>query len=218
LCGKLALKKDYTRMKTKWYISTLVIILAFLGVVSKQQNTIPNQEIVLQFVNTDVTSKHALYAIENVKEQLQILGADNIHVKDGDNGRLKITYYSKKDAASIKRILSNEKNLELGAASHNRDETEFPSKENNIGYNLDVYDIQDGNDSYFNSDGYVLETKSEEHSVFSSSLDLFIRNTKDKQENSVRVAYKLYRSIAVLINNIPHKIPEVRAGPIALLG
>lgn len=205
-------------MKTKWYISTLVIILTFLGVVSQQQNTIPNQEIVLQFVNTDVTSKHALHAIENVKQQLQILGADNIHVIGGDNGRLKIIYYSIKDAASIKKILSKEKNLELGSASHNNDENEFPFKDNRIGYNLDVYDIQEGNDSYFSSEGYVLETKAEEHSVFSSNLDLFTSNTKDKQEDGVKTAYKQRRNIAILINDIPHKIPEVRAGPIALLG
>ena len=134
-------------MNNKWYISALVIILAVLGgIASQEQNTIPNQEIVLQFEDVDLTSKQAENTVAIVKQQLQDLGAENIQVFSLENGKLKITYFSDSEVASIKETFSEESNLTLHLTSQIQDEnaSRFPFEESNISYNLDVYEIQNG--------------------------------------------------------------------------
>ena len=103
-------------MKQKWYLSTFVLILVLLGY-SRQQAYVPNQEIVMQFVDADVTSDVTQNAIAIVKKQLQTIGIANIQVRETVAGRLKITYNSDLDVASIKRIFSKELSLELGYVS-----------------------------------------------------------------------------------------------------
>ena len=98
-------------MNSRRYIGALIIVLTFLGVVYQQQNSLPNQEIVLQFTDAKVTSSETQNTIAIVKEQLQNLGADNIHVKETQEGTLKITYYSATNVSSIKKILSEENTL-----------------------------------------------------------------------------------------------------------
>ncbi|WP_165605829.1 hypothetical protein [Flavivirga aquatica] len=198
----------------KWYISTLIITLIFLGVVSQKQTTMPNQEIVLHFTDVETTSDDVQYAIANLKEQLHILGVDNIYVKEGESGKLKITYYSTKDVASIKKVLSKEQNLEFTGLAKNQDQNKFPSKDSSVNYDLDVHEILKGHDSYSNTEGYALESKSENRSTFNSNLYLFKIEIEDKKkEEGVKEAYRVCRNIAIAINNIAYAIPEVRAGP-----
>lgn len=198
------------------YTSTFIIILTLLGIVSQQQVTVPNQEIVLQFTNDEVKYEEALNTIATVTKQLQDLGVDNILVKDLGNGELIITYYSDTDVAKIKSILSQEKNLQLGYASNNQDEkqSELPSDEKSVSYNFDVYEIQNGNTSDWNIDGYVLKTNSENDRFFNpneytSVIEIDVR----KKENIVKVTYRLHNNIAIAIDTISRNIPEVRAGP-----
>jgi hypothetical protein len=67
-------------VKVKLHIGFLILILTFLGVASQQQ-TVANQEIILQFTDVDVSSNEAQNTIAIVKLQLQDIGADNIQVK-----------------------------------------------------------------------------------------------------------------------------------------
>ena len=115
-------------MNSRRYIGALIIILTFLGVASKQSITIPNQEIVLQFTDVEVSSFEAKNTVEIVKQQLRNLGADNIQIKKGQKGTLKITYYSDADVASIKETLSNQEKLVLNAfdQTQNKEDSNFP--------------------------------------------------------------------------------------------
>ncbi len=186
-------------MIARWCISVLIFSLTLFGVVSQQQISVPNQEIVLLFQDVDLTSKQTENTVAIVKQQLFNLGAENIQVLSLENGKLKITYYSDTDIASIKEIFSEENNVALHLTSQNQDEdsSSFPFEEANISYNLDVYEIQNGQNSGWDFDGAIgleLEPKSDRF------LDPnYLSNEHvgyQYEENQIRVAYK--KSVNIL--------------------
>ncbi len=204
-------------MNSKWYVSTLFFVLAFLGVSLKQSST-PNQEIVVQFNNNGVTQDEALNALAIVKEQLQEIGVENIRVQESANGTLKITYYSEIDVAGIKELFAKDKNLELGYTlySHNEEDPGVPPLTYSSNYKLNVSEIQKGQDLASDFEGFLFESKSvttryiNADVYFShSEVDIWEKNRLEK------VAFELHSNQALLIDNSSHNIPEVRAGPLA---
>ncbi|GAA4279262.1 hypothetical protein [Aquimarina mytili] len=205
-------------MKKKWYFGILITALAVL-VVIQRQTVVPNQEIVLEFVNIEVTSQEAQNAIANVKKQLQSLGVKNTVIsKELENGTLKIAYYSDEDVEFIKKTLSAGQNVALDHVFYdqNEDDNQFPLNKNSKDYNLDVYEIQKstGVDSDFNG-LYVVEVQHEQDADSSDNLYSLITSIDDDIDRLVKVAQKLNSSIVITIDNISHNIPEVRAGPIS---
>lgn len=204
-------------MIARWYISVLIFSLTLFGAVSQQQILVPNQEIVLQFEDVDLTSKQTENTVAIVKQQLQDLGAENIQVLSLENGTLKITYYSDAQVSSIKETFSEENNLALHLTSQIQDEdsSSFPFEESNISYNLDVYEIQNGHDSGWGFDGAIsleFEPKSDR---FLDPNDLSNQHVVYQYEDYlIQVAYKTCREITIQISDPLHTIPEVRAGPI----
>jgi len=205
-------------MKKRWYISTLVVILTFLGVICHEQVSLPNQQIVLQFANTETTSNQAQKIIAIVKKQLQELGVHNIQVAKIENGSLRISYYSEADVARIKETFSKEKNIVLDYSTFNQDEIPVkpPSDKDSFSYDLDVYEIDNGDGSESGLNGkYVLEPKPKNDRFFNPNVYLSSSAIEVSQKDSlVKVAYKIRRNITISIDDTLHKIPEVRAGPI----
>jgi hypothetical protein len=203
-------------MLKKCYISTLVIVLALFGIFSQQQVVLPNQEIVIQFTNAEVTTEDVQNTTANIKKQLQDLGVDNIQVKQFENGNIKITYFSDANVASIKEMFSKEENLALDFNTPHQNSNEFPSDEDTIAYNLDVYEIQDGNDVDWNLNGInivKIDTKSDR--FFEPNSYLHISNIEYTNDDILRKqAYEAYKNIAFTLNHNSKSIPEVRAGPI----
>ncbi|WP_159022847.1 hypothetical protein [Formosa sp. L2A11] len=202
-------------MNLKWYISTLTVIVAlFFGVASQQQNTMPNQEIVLQFSGDVVVQDKAEYAISIVKQQLQRIGAENIQVNENEAGVLKITYYSDSDVEQIKKILSNDDILEFDDSP--QENNQFPSPEHALTYNFDVFEIHNGSDFAFNHAGKVaLELKaSSNHFNNANTYPVLGYTAVLVVVPSIKTAYKFYKDIALAIDNNSKKIPEVRAGPL----
>jgi hypothetical protein len=205
-------------MNSRWYISILIITLTFLGsIASTQQVASPNQEIVLQFSTINVSTQDTQNAITSVKEQLEIAGVNEIKVQTLQNGQLKISYFSNSDVESIKDLLSNECNFDLGYVS-NDDDRNTPSEEKTIAYNFDVYEIiQQGDDVSELDNQLALEIKVENDRLINPNLigfdDSKLYDTNDSQ---VEVAYRYNRDIAIAIDHISYKIPEVRAGPLVV--
>tara|TARA_R110002049_G_scaffold41385_3_gene124673 strand:- start:16228 stop:16932 length:705 start_codon:yes stop_codon:yes gene_type:complete len=205
------------RMFKKWYVITFLVVLSVLGFVSQEQIAIPNQEIVLQFTDVEITSQDAQSTIAVVKRQLQNLGADNIQVKESNNGKLKITYYSSTDISIIKDTFSKDEIVDVDYTSQNQNKkTEgFPSGKNSITYNLDVYEIENEADSDWDFNGIsVIEFDSKSDRFFDpnpyftgSNIGFRIKN------NSVKVAYTIHYRIAIVLDKASKSIPEVRAGP-----
>jgi len=204
-------------MKKKWYLSTFILILVLFGY-SRQQAYVPNQEIVMQFDDADVTTDVTQNAIAIVKKQLQTIGIANIQVRETAAGRLKITYYSDLDVSSIKRIFSKEISLELGYTSlgpiEDGEHEEFPTNKSSNSYNLNVCEIQNSNDAQSDFNGYILELTPENERLYNPVLDLSIHRIDARDKSRIeKVAYLIQRNIALAIDNSSRIIPEVRAGP-----
>jgi len=203
-------------MKAKWYFSTLLIIFALLGVF-QEEVSVPNQEIVLQFSDAEVSSNKAQNTLAIVVQQLQTVGISDIQVREHKNGQLRITYYSDTDVASIKRTLSQENKLEIGFASFNEDEnhSKFPFKNKSNDYNLDVFEILNKADAESDVNGkFVLELKQEYDRFSNPNVYPYVIEIDDEEKDRiVKVAYKANRNVASAIDNTSYKIPEVRAGP-----
>ena len=203
-------------MNSRRYIGALIIVLTFLGVVYQQQNTLPNQEIVLQFRDAKVSSVETQNTLALVKKQLQSLGANNIQVKNTVEGNLIITYYSASNVNYIKKSLTEDNTLVLDYNLNNQDHesSNFPIESSSTSYNLNVYEIQNGNNVDWNFvENSILQIKSDNERLLNPNLFVFTINSEDKAEHIFRVTYKVNRNIALAIDNISHSIPEVRAGP-----
>ena len=202
-------------MNAKWFFSTLIVLLALFGI-GAGQVAAPNQEIVVQFNGDEVTLDDAQNAIAIVKKQLQIIGVENIQVVEGDEGSLKITYYSDVDVAVIKGIFSVEDKLELGLISYSKDKEPFkvPAKDNSNTYELNVCEIHIGVDAEMGFNGYLLELKFGNENYFNPIVYFSADEINVRERNRIeKIAYTVHRNIALVIDNSSHNIPEVRAGP-----
>lgn len=204
-------------MKAKWYIGVFIFALS-LFVVSQQQIAVPNQEIVVQFSNSEASLLDTQQTIVIVKKQLQDIGAENIQVITNENGTLKITYFSDLDVASVKEILSGNSNNVFGFTSvlNNEKPNETPFGEDTNSYQLDIYKIQKDTDKDCNSKGLALELKTENIRFFNP--DVYFTKIEIEVSESIKiekVAYVIQSNKAAEIDNSTHNIPEVRAGPMA---
>jgi hypothetical protein len=188
-----------------------------LGFISQERLVMPNQQIVVQFTDVDITSQEVQSTIIVVKNQLQSLGADNIQVKQSQSGELKITYYSSTDISIIKDTFSKDVNLDVDYTSQNHDKgtAGFPKDENTITYNLDIYEIENRADSDWGSNGIsIIEFDSKSDRFFDPNSYFPAANIDSRiKNNSVKVAYTIHHNMAIAINNDSKSIPEVRAGP-----
>lgn len=187
------------------------------SVLGQQPNTIPNQEIVLQFVDEDISLNEAQQTIDIVEQELLRIGVESIHVSEQEDGRLVISYYSKTGVESIKKLLSSQEDLALGFVSSEKNENplQFPSRDTSITYNLDVYEIQNGQTSFSNSGGKcAVELKSGQQRFVNPNFYIPSEGPHlADSEPSLKVDFSFQRHIVIVKDYRSHKIPEVRAGP-----
>jgi hypothetical protein len=204
-------------MQKRWYLSALLVVLTLVGV-SLDQMTVPNQELVVHFSSSSISSEDTEDAIAIVTAQLENLGAEQIYVKESADGLLKITYYSTADVAFIKRNLAKAKQLDLGitAYSTTQGSTGFPSETPSKVYELDVFEITQLSDygSDINGVAHTIESKItrfyvQDVNVFSTPI--LISKSVVTQE----VAYSFQKTVALTIDTPHFIIPEVRAGPLS---
>ena len=203
-------------MKPKWYLSIFVLIVAFLGA-GLQQFSAPNQEIVLQFEDKEISLVKTENAIANIKKQLQDIGVKKIQVYKGANGVLKISYFSEIDVVSIKKIFSKEKALKLSYSLLDFEEgsTKMPSKNKSNTYQLDVFEIQKSNGNEGDSNGLVVELLPEHDRYFNPDVYYSTLVYELRFKNKIeKVAYIIYSNKFIEIDNSSYNTPEVRAGPV----
>ncbi|HMB99545.1 MAG TPA: hypothetical protein VKN14_00755 [Flavobacteriaceae bacterium] len=200
-------------MKSKWHISIIILIITIFGVVCQQQITAPNQEIVLQLSNIEVNSQVAQETIAIVKKHLEDLGANNIHVKK-EEGKLKISYYSEVEVASIKETLNKEDNLKLDYHSNQDKDKKNTSNNDLLGYNFDVYEIQDSNDVDLGLNGIILNKKSESDRFLDPNFIVSFYDLDNLKLGKVtKGSYLFWKKVESTIDKFSYKIPDVRAGP-----
>lgn len=201
-------------MKAKWCI--VVFIVALLFAANQQQNALPNQEIVLQFTNKEVTSADVQHAIEAVKKQLYSIGVNNLKVQEHKNGTLKITYYSNTDVDSIEALLSEGENFKLGAIACNneKEQPKRSSNKNNTIYSLDVFEIQT-QDTGSGLGGMCAVVSKSDKNPFLNPLIPISETNIDRLENNFEGDRSNSTYVVSIITNTSLKIPEGRAGPFA---
>lgn len=202
-------------MKQKMHLYLIILALTVLGVASQQQTTVANQELVLHFTHIEASSQEAEHTITQLQDQLLELGVKNIQVKNDERGKLIIRYYSDLDVSSIRQTLVEESILNL-----NFPENDFPLNENLpldndvAGYNLDIFEIQNGSDSSSGFDGCIVIKKLESDRYYDPNTLYSFYCVQNKNENlTTEVSLKIWRNIQSSIDNVLYVIPEVRAGP-----
>jgi hypothetical protein len=199
-------------MNAKWCVSTLIIILALLGL-SQKQTKASNQQILLKFTDVELASENTHdEVLAAITKKLQVLGVDAIEIIENDGRQLSIRYYSDVDALSVKKFLSQE--FQLSSTNEGEFPFNFPKEQLPEKYNLIVSDLHQQADNGLNLNGNLVLIQKQEYNRFSNPVILQFNNTiVFKQDAIENIAYKINRIIAIAIENTSQTIPEVRAGP-----
>lgn len=203
-------------MKTKWYISALIVVLTIFGVV-QNQTSLPNQEVHVRFNNQTVTTQQSDQAIALIKEQLQTIDVTNIVVeKDADN-QLKISYHSNLDVVLIKSLLSKAAQLEITQNYFEVDANgnNLPEKNSKKGFDFDVYEIKASSQNHSNSAGKsIIVTKQDYDRSFNTNLPFYLDAFAEVDLLNISVLKQNISSqYHLTFSNKTYTIPEVRAGP-----
>ena len=126
-------------MNAKWCISTLLIILALLGL-SQEQTKASNQQILLQFIDVELASETAHdEVLTAITKRLKVLGIEAIEIIENDGKQVSIRYYSDVDALSVKKFLTQKNHLSL--TYDDEVPFDFPKEQLPEKYNLVVSDL-----------------------------------------------------------------------------
>ena len=203
-------------MNWRWYITGLIVALAFIGISLDQSNSDANQEILVQFNTDSISVDQAQRAVADIENQLKSIGVEDVQVSETSDGRLKVTYYSTVDVAVIKRLFSKHNKLHVHQlhVDGEEDSSKTPFTSDSNTYIVDVFQIQNDFNTYINLQGMLVELKSaNNHYVkphmwpVTSELDLdLICNSESGLAIDVS-------TISLFVNDCSHIIPEVRAGP-----
>ena len=199
-------------MNAKWCISTLIIILALLGL-SQEQTKASNQQILLQFADVELASETAHdEVLIAITKRLKVLGVDAVEIIENDGRQVSIRYYSDVDAVSVKEFLTQESQRSL--TYDDELPFDFPKEQLPEKYNLVVSDLHQQADNGLSLYGNLVLIQTQDDNRFSNPVILQFNNAiVFKQDAIVNVSFKINKIIAIAIDNTSQTIPEVRAGP-----
>lgn len=196
-------------MKSKWFFSLLFLILfACFGAFQEKVN-IPNQEIVLEFVDENINKEEINNTITNLKETLLIAGVANINIKETKNGTLKISYYSAVTVDNIKAIIAKENSIAFNLNSENNNKN-LPVSD----YKFDIYELANEVDVSDLKDKYLFEIKQTSDRFTTNPSLAFLKNIELKKANQLfKTALTANKKNPFTKDRTSHQEPEVRAGP-----
>lgn len=202
-------------MNTKWYVSTLIIILVLIGL-NQEQTKGANQQIVIQFTDVEMSSVTAHNdALAIITKKLQALGIASIQIIENDDTQLSIRYYSDIDALRVKEFFSQDSELSFAYRDIDQLPFDFPEDKLPENYTLVVSDLQQQTDDALKLNGkFAFELKQDYQRFYNPIVVVqFNDSITFVQDAIVHVTYKVNKVIAIAIDNTSHTIPEVRAGP-----
>lgn len=195
-------------MNSRWYISTLFLIFIYFGTFHEQVS-MPNQEIVLEFVDAKIDQKDIKNTIADVREKLLEIGVSNIKILETKNSTLKISYYSIINTENIKEALLFESQLALNQKSGNKEDNNTY-----LDYKIDIYELTDRTDISKNNDEFVFDNKYNADRSTLNHNNVFAKSSKILKANQLfKIAYSAYRDNPFTKDYTSHKEPDVRAGP-----
>lgn len=203
-------------MNWRWYITGIIIALAFYGAGFEQSTTNPNQEIVVRFSANSITPNEAKKAISGITTQLKSIGVDDIHVSEVVDGKVKVTYFSTLDVVVIKNLLYRHNKLDLSDTAFNEkgDSSSFPFSNSTNTYKLKIVKIQTDPGSDIGFQGLLVAVNSFADQYLKPRISLATSEINfTPKDNFEGLDPIIFHNVPVLIPYFEHKIPEVRAGP-----
>ncbi|KJD32588.1 hypothetical protein PK35_10325 [Tamlana nanhaiensis] len=201
-------------MFKKHYITFLIVALSFFGMVSQKQNQQPNQEILVQFTGNTLESGAVDYVVSEIKEKLQDLGIQQVEVKKEASGALRISYFSDTAVSQIKASLVAEGELKIDFNNTSKsNSTNNPSNTDDLAYNFDVYEIQKSNHSGWDFNAVSISAFDTKSDIYSNTNGFAVAFHLKNENTLTKKRVKSSQYIALAVQHISHKIPEVRAGP-----
>ncbi|MFT6699728.1 MAG: hypothetical protein ACJAVD_001229 [Porticoccaceae bacterium] len=195
-------------MNAKWYISTLFLIFSLFGAF-QEQVSIPNQEIVLEFVDAKINKQNIENTIADVREKLLNVGVSNITIKETKNGTLKISYFSVVEVNNIKEAIIKGNRFVLNRNSENKDKNNT-----SYNYNIDIYELTDETDISNLDYKFLFEIKHHTDRFTSDNYFAFVKKIEQYKTNQLfKIAYKVNKNSPFTKDKTSYKEPEVRAGP-----
>jgi hypothetical protein len=199
----------------RWYIPICLIVLAYFGI-SEERSTLPNQEIIVRFDGSSVGLVEARQAISEVTEKLKTIGIRQIQVSDLQNGRLKVSYYSRLDVSQVRQLFQSHGGLHVADFAKHKNPVPFQApfgNESGSYYKLDIVKIDEDLGSNMGLHGFPVEIKSIKDYNFIPVISLAASHTEFLGSEFENVSPKNYGDLSLLRTLSPHYIPEVRAGP-----
>ncbi|OAB79543.1 hypothetical protein [Cochleicola gelatinilyticus] len=196
------------------YLILFVGVLAIAGL-SMVQFTVPNQEIIVQFGSSVVSSEEASDAVLVLKEQLQELGADNIYVQKRSDGSVKISYFSTIDVSSVKHSLLKEKQSALGIIDEGKT-TNFPFNDSSETFKISVYEIQNGDDFSSSLNGCAIEIEHKNVRFYKPILLPAHTTINEVVATPLKQGKNVAGGVCAfkLTKGLNRGVPEGRAGPL----
>ncbi|WP_282073915.1 hypothetical protein [Polaribacter atrinae] len=199
-------------MRTKWYIGTLFLLFICFGAFHEEV-TLPNQEIVLEFVDAKIDNKDIESTIADVKEKLLKIGVSNIKINETDHGTLKISYYSVFHIDNIKKKLVQEHSLVVNTNSNHKEKDKTSSK-----YHIDIHEITNKTDISNSDFHFVLEIKYNSDKLTNYNSFAFLKKIDQNKANQLfKTTYKVHKKNPFIKDKTSYNEPEVRAGPNSFL-
>lgn len=200
-------------MNSKWCISTVLIILAFIGL-NQEQSRIVNQQIILQFADAEMIRKTVVDdALATVTETLELLGISNIEILENNN-HLTIRYYSDYDVFKVGEFLTENSEFSIEYGEIDQHPSNFPKDKLPESCSLVVSDIQQKTNDGLGLNGKLAFESNVDYKQYSNPVSFKINTSLSLEQNViVQVAYKVNKNSAIAIENTSDTTPEVRAGP-----
>lgn len=201
-------------MKTKLHFGLITVLLAFL-VTFFEPNTVPNQQIVIQFSNDTITIADTEDTIEAIQNKLQSIGVTQIQIGQSKTGQLRITYFSEEDVADIQKALFNAEDFQVAYNPSGQSSKDFPNVPKVKDYELNVSEIKTSTSNTWDFEGTEVATFNPK-SDHSNTLKVHNSGNQVSSElnnHVINTIVEAYKVAAIVSNNSSYKIPEVRAGP-----
>lgn len=193
-------------MNVKWYVITLFLIVCISFGALQEQVLVPNQEIVLEFVDTKINQDNVENTIAEIKEKLLRIGVSNILIQENKNGTLKIAYYSSLDTESIKKAITSKRQY-LSTKNKKKENTSNT-------YNVAVYELAKNADFSNSNKKTALNTKYNSNRFTTNNTYAFLSQTCIEKVNfRFTIAYQANNRNPFAKDKSSHREPEVRAGP-----
>ena len=199
-------------MKLKIHFGIVMVFLMFLGTYI-EHNIAPNQQIVIQFTNDQISSDKANSAAEALKQQLKDIGAKKLDIGEFNSGQLTITYYSDTDVMRIQKVLTDDDLVLDYSLENESNDKSIPEKEEL--YKFNVSEIQDSPINNWDFEGIEITELNHKSDRYYFPKLKYSSTKEDIENHSFKECLRLKIPSIYHFNKskFAHRIPQVRAGP-----